>query len=315
MTARRLSRYRCVALNPCRRRLPNDRNRNLGIGQTRRSHVAQSNPHRSLLAVRDPRRLRSRAGPRIHPGQRPENPGARRPSRAGGGLAGLVQGRLQLRTQQPDRYLPPAGTYDVQGHADGAGRRVLPPDRRQRRRRERLYQSRLHGLFPDAGKGTAGTQLPAGSRPDAPPAAQAGGREQGSSGGDRGAPAAHRRPTRVADQRAVQRRRLPHQPLPPPHHRLDAGHPGSLLGRSQALVPAMVCAEQRHPGGGRRCGPDPGSRFGPKTLRAATTQRVDSTQAGGRTTATRRAPDRGQNPGRSALRPARLQGTDPENRH
>jgi zinc protease len=127
-----------------------------------------------------------------------------------------------------DRHLPPAGTYDVQGHADVPGgefsRLIAANGGDENAFTSRDYTAYFQTLEKE--------RLELSFRLEADRMRhlllEAGGCQQGSSGGDRGAPVAHRRPARALTSEQFNGRRLPHQPLPPSDHRLDAGHSSSL---------------------------------------------------------------------------------------
>jgi hypothetical protein len=166
---------------------------------------------------------------------------------------GVVPGRQHGRAAGRHRPRARARAHDVQGHEEGARRRVLAHHRRCRRARQRFHEPRLHRLLSDAAQVAAAACDEARGRPHGESQALGRGVRQGDPRGDGGAPLAHRRPAPVAGLRAACGGSLPRPPLPQPRHRLDersAQHDGA--GRPSFLR-TMVRAQQRAPGCGGRC--------------------------------------------------------------
>ena len=99
-----------------------------------------------------------------------------RPSRPGRDPDDLVQGGRRRRAAGLLRHRPFPRASDVQGHRQDPHRPVLQDRRQERRRGQRLHQSRRHRLFPARRQGPPASRDGDGGRPHGESAPDRGGR-------------------------------------------------------------------------------------------------------------------------------------------
>ncbi len=128
----------------------------------------------------------------LHARQRAGGGSDSRPSGARRDPHGLVQGRRRRRVRGQVWYRPFPRTPHVQGHQDPSRGRVLARGVGDRRRRERVHDRRLHGLFPARREGTPAARDVLRGGPDAEPGPDRRERDARAPGGARGAQHARR---------------------------------------------------------------------------------------------------------------------------
>ena len=153
---------------------------------------------------------------------------------------------------------------------------------RARRPAQRVHQHRLHQLLPARRQGPPRPADGDGSRPHGEPAPGRAGGGDRAPGDHRGAPRAHRERALQPARRADVGGAVPEPSLSHPDHRLDA-RDGEALARGCAdLLQALLCTQQRHRGGGRRCRRRRGQGAGRCHLRQARRQPGDRSARCGR---------------------------------
>ena len=199
--------------------------------------------------LRRGRRFQSR---NLHLEERHGRCGHPQPPGPGGHPHGLVQGGFGRRASGQVGHRPFPRAPDVQGHPETGVGGVLQNPRPQRRARERLHVPGLHRLLPEHRRGPPGNGHGDGSRPHDQPGVRRQGGGAGKAGHIRGAPQPHRQQSLRPSRRARQRDALSQPPLPQADHRVGARGPRPDDRRYDVLLPAVVRAQQRHPGGRRR---------------------------------------------------------------
>ena len=154
--------------------------------------------------------------------QRARCRGDPRSSRARRHPDGLVQGRRRRRAAGLLGHRPFPRTSDVQGHRHDPDRPVLQDRRQERRRGQRLHQSRRHRLFPARRQGSPADGDGHGGRPHGESAPLRGGRGHRAQRHPRGAPLARRQRPRLHPPGADDGGALRQPSLRHPDHRLGA---------------------------------------------------------------------------------------------